>query len=666
MAPKKTGRKASVNAGVGKNTRGAIKKRAATKSFTTQSTPASDLPTTSASKSSLEGLEVTQRKPAAALQKSSSIGLEVVQKKPSTKSSALKDPIITKSSLRNKTASTASSSPTKPSESEPETLAQRKIAAFHEARGLTFEQLHVQSDEFDDGPHHSDSSEKQTPQKNAKKAVKASSKMSTGESKATKVSAKISTGETKAVKAESKTSTGESMAATTRASRKRARESDENEVSQDLPVAQAAKKFNLKFSKGSPSNNIEKDTSKVTATLPLVKRLKINPPVPVVATLPVVATPAPVSATSGKGKGKDVITKNGKVKKTPEYAVEHAFLGTPGNHGSSLERPQFASLAQPWCCANLMCSTGMTWVPRDHKDPVTGKGPMGRKVISQFFGRNKGPTKLIPNDVWHYFCRKDYQRSRYAAEHGTSTELATQVIVNLRDQLIRLKLWRPDAMFQVQLDKGASDRLNKYLALLRQHGNNEAAAAAALPAAKDPKKVKPEEAFPCALSEVFNQRFATPGNEATASYDDIENLITWSEAEINAGNSTVFVPAEFLINPIQTGETVNDVSDNFARWEVIRAAIIAGTFTSIAADFGQTTSSPAPTPTKSAKLHETSVNDPNETEVEGSDSDSTPTTPTPAPRIRANRSDPMSLLRILNDVAADIGYDARRSRSSSR
>jgi hypothetical protein len=235
-------------------------------------------------------------------------------------------------------------------------------------------------------------------------------------------------------------------------------------------------------------------------------------------------------------------------------------------------------------------------------------------------------------------------------------------MTNLRDQLIRLKLWRPDALFQVQLDKGATDRLNKYLALLRQHGNNEAAAAAALPAPKDLKKVKPEEAFPCSLSEVFNQRFATPGKEATATYDDIENLITWSENEITAGNSTVFVPAEFLINPIQPGETVNDVTDNFANWEIIRAAIIAGTLTATGAP---TILPPAPMATKASKLRETPITDPDETEDEEGDNDSEPATPTPAPRFRLDGEDPMSIMRLLNDEAEDMGYDARRSRSSS-
>lgn len=655
MAPRKTTSKVSANAGVGKNTRSAIKKRAAAQSSTTvdsQPAPAFKLKATasaSASKPVPEGLEVIERNRTTTMPKSSSTGLEVIQKKTSSKTSLLKDPTITKASLRSKAAKIPTSSPAKSSDSDPDPVAQRKLAAFHEARVLSFDQLHVQSDDFDNEANHSDSSEKQTPQKNPKKAIEASS--------ASSKKMPNPTDETKVV--------------SQRITRKRARENDDHELSQDSPVGSTAKKLTMKGPKGGPSTSVEKDSSKFNATLASAKRLKINPGAAPVSVTP---APAPVPATSGSVKamseGGPVITKNGKVKKTPEYAVEHAFIGTPSNHGSSLERPEFASLAQPWCCANLTCSTGMTWVPRDHKDPVTGKGPMGRKVISQFFGRNKGPTRLIPNNVWHYFCRKDYQRSRYAAEHGTPTELATQVIGNLRDQLIRLKLWRPDALFQVQLDKGATDRLNKYLALLRQHGNNEATAAAALPAAKDPKKVKPEEAFPCALSEVFNQRFATPGKEAIATYDDIENLITWSEAEINVGNSTVFVPAEFLINPIQPDETVNDVSNNFADWEVIRAALIAGTVAHTGAGAGatsrDTTSAPAPRASKSSK---TVVNDPDETEVEGSDvvddDDSEPLTPTPAPRLRTDPNNQMSIMHILNDVAEELGYHARRSRSAS-
>jgi hypothetical protein len=382
-------------------------------------------------------------------------------------------------------------------------------------------------------------------------------------------------------------------------------------------------------------------------------KIKISPP----AVTPAAPAPSADKPTS-KAKGAPVITKNGKVKKTPEYAVEHAFDGTPSNHGTSIECPQFGSLATPWSCANLNCSTGMTWVPRDTKDPKTGKGPMGRKVISQFFGRNKGPTKIIPNDVWHIHCRKDYQRARYAAEHGTADELARQVIDNLRDQLIRLKLWRPEALFQVQLDKGATDRLNNYFALLRQHSNDEAAALAALPAPKDPKKVKPEEAFPPALAEQFNQRFKTAGKAATASYDDIEAIIAWSEAQIDAGNTTVFVPAEFLINPIQDGETVNDVASNFADWEADHAARRAAASAAASSSISNTSTTEAQ-PQDVVQ----SIEDPEATESDPEDS-----TPTPAPRharFSTSSNDPMALLRDLNDEAARQGYHARSDRSLS-
>ena len=155
--PRKTITKVPVNAGVGKNTRSAIKERASTQHSTNigfQPAPGFPLGPASTSESSLEGLDVIQRKPPTTIPKTSS-------KESTTKSNALKDPTVTKSSLRNKTVSSATSSPAKTSDSEPETLAQRKLAAFDEARGLSFDQLHVQSAEFDDGPHHSHSPEKQ-------------------------------------------------------------------------------------------------------------------------------------------------------------------------------------------------------------------------------------------------------------------------------------------------------------------------------------------------------------------------------------------------------------------------------------------------------------------------------------------------------------------------
>lgn len=597
-------------------------------------------------------------RPQSNLPKSGPMQTHLLPKRASTAAPSI---AITKESLRKRVPSDTTSSPSAtsgPSDSEVDTSVASKVttktAAFHEARGLSFEELYVHSDH----------------QANAA-APSMSKKLPQKKSNSMKIPAKKSTGVANATSSKP-------------ASRKRMRANDDevdaesSSIKRDTSTKAEASPAAVKLATGSdndltpspikrlkihpprlPNKRSADSSDEELASVP-TKRLKIHPPRPVPSTPVDAASRDDQSGT--KVKGGPVITKNGKVKKTPEYAVEHAFEGTPSNHGHSLERPLFASLSTPWSCANLSCSTGMTWVPRDTKDPTTGKGPMGRKVISQFFGRNKGPTKLIPNDVWHFYCRKDYQRARYAAEHGTADELSKQVIDNLRDQLIRLQLWRPNALFQVQLDKGATDRLNNYFALLRQHNNDEAAALAALPAPKDPKKVKPEEAFPPALAEAFNQRFKTAGKEATADYDDIEAIIAWSEAEINAGNSNVFVPAEFLINPVQAGETVNNVSDNFADWEAVRAAITARA--------NNASSAPAPAPVATNAVPQPSdivqsIEDPDATESEPEAA-----TPTPAPRhgripIPSNPNDPMSILRILNDVAADQGYHARSDRSSS-
>jgi hypothetical protein len=69
--------------------------------------------------------------------------------------------------------------------------------------------------------------------------------------------------------------------------------------------------------------------------------------------------------------------------------------------------------------------------------------------------------------------------------------------------------------------------------------------------------------------------------------------------------------------------------------------------------------------TKSSKLSETRITDADETEAEEGDNDSEPATPTPAPRFRVGRDDQMSIMRLLNEEAEGMGYDARRSRSSS-
>lgn len=638
MAPKKPNTKepvsnSSVNAGVVKKT------RSATKGTNTIQPTA----TASMSKSKYKAL-TTNPAPVTSISRKSN----TIHKTPATTSGRSKKTKDIKTSSHQTPTRDMVSSPPVASfsdiEAGPSTLP--KLAAFHEARG-SFEDLYIQPD-YNDTFSDAAPATKKTPQKATTAAMKA-----TGDASPTKRTSQRF---------------------------KRKRESDDSPVdgaNSSSPSLAKHPTIKLKKPSSTPSSptrkrSLENDVEETITQAPTAKRLKINVGNPPPSTDPTPATAAvaattPATAIKSKAKGGPVITKNGKVKKTPEYAVEHAFEGTPSNHGTSLERPEFGSLDRPWFCANLGCCTGMTWVPRDHKDPVTGKGPMGRKVISQFFGRNKGPTKLIPNDVWHFYCRKDYQRSRYAAEHGSSDELARQVIRNLRDQLIRLKLWRPDALFQVQLDKGATDRLNAYFAALRQHNNDEAAALASLPGPKDPKKEKPEEVFPPALSETFNQRFKTAGKAATATYDDIEAIIAWSEAEITAGRSTVLVPCEFLINPTQPDETVNDISNNFAQWEVTRDEHVAD----ISPDepLADVASSEVPTAKKASKGKGKAIIKPEETEADTSDAASEPVTPTPAPRARGGiipiprSEDPMAIMHILNHEAESIGYHARTDSS---
>jgi hypothetical protein len=651
MAPKKTNL-VSASAGAGKNTQKTIGGKISKSSTIKGSTKATSrpapamhaytiMPQSNAPKSGPMQTHLLKRRAP-----SPSPPKRAPSRSPSKKS------IVTRSSLRKRLPSDNASSPSAsstPSGSEGGSPAASKVAAFHEARSLSFDELHVRAGDettITDLP-----ASKNVPQKNSNNAMNAPAKTSSGNTKSTK---SISRKPTAATEDDThvKSASAKHSASTETKSLGKKRAADSGSEASSSPT---------KRLKILPPRLPTKPSEPVSAPVKTLK-IKVNPPtVTPAVSAPSVPTPSTNKPTS-KAKGAPVITKNGKVKKTPEYAVEHAFDGTPSHHGYSIECPQFGSLTTPWSCANLECSTGMTWVPRDTKDPKTGKGPMGRKVISQFFGRNKGPTKIIPNDVWHIHCRKDYQRARYAAEHGTADELARQVIDNLRDQLIRLKLWRPEALFQVQLDKGATDRLNNYFALLRQHGSDEAAALAALPAPKDPKKVKPEEAFPPALAEVFNRRFKTVGKDATANYDDIEAIIAWSEAQIDAGNTTVFVPAEFLINPIQDGETVNDVATNFADWEADHLARRAA---AEAAAAGAASSSVPNTSITEAQTQDVvqSIEDPEATESEPEDS-----TPTPAPRhahFSTSSNDPMALLRDLNEEAARQGYHARSDRSLS-
>ena len=69
--------------------------------------------------------------------------------------------------------------------------------------------------------------------------------------------------------------------------------------------------------------------------------------------------------------------------------------------------------------------------------PVCSTGSPLRKVVSHIFGRNKLSTRQIPKNVWVYYCRKHYQRSRYRNPRG----FARQQVLLVRRQCERLEQW---------------------------------------------------------------------------------------------------------------------------------------------------------------------------------------------------------------------------------
>ncbi|CAH0016044.1 unnamed protein product [Clonostachys rhizophaga] len=87
----------------------------------------------------------------------------------------------------------------------------------------------------------------------------------------------------------------------------------------------------------------------------------------------------------------------------------------------------------------------------------TGAGP--RKAISHFFGRNKACTLLIPNNVWVFFCRKHYQRTRY---RNGGLYAKTQIKL-VREQATRIQNWS-----QKNIAKGRPTYLKDWTFALRK------------------------------------------------------------------------------------------------------------------------------------------------------------------------------------------------------
>ena len=82
-----------------------------------------------------------------------------------------------------------------------------------------------------------------------------------------------------------------------------------------------------------------------------------------------------------------------------------------------------------------------------------------RKVVSQYFGRNKRCTQLLTDDLWLVWCRKHYQQRRYNLQQEGIWHLKKLELV--RQQIERFKDIEEIAGWDIALHKTEQIRLNK-------------------------------------------------------------------------------------------------------------------------------------------------------------------------------------------------------------
>lgn len=271
--------------------------------------------------------------------------------------------------------------------------------------------------------------------------------------------------------------------------------------------------------------------------------------------------------TRAKGKGKATAAAAASSSNTNGFAtkVPKDFVGKGTNLGTSSNKPANAPLDAPWRCANRSCNSGQTWHYRDGDT----KKSNGRKVISNFFGRNKKETNYIHLEVWHHYCRKDYQRGTYRVDKIGGKIKCDHYTDNIETQLQRLQMWRPNARFKVQLNSGATTRLNKYFAALAKNNNDVTAAEAAVlvPQRTNKKKelvpLKLEDEFPPKYLDQFQSQFPAQG----VDYDYLATIIAWTRNLVNTGEIVSMPPMEFLITKEEENEAgVTDPATNYMDW----------------------------------------------------------------------------------------------------
>ncbi|KAK6440857.1 hypothetical protein LTR95_002921 [Oleoguttula sp. CCFEE 5521] len=252
--------------------------------------------------------------------------------------------------------------------------------------------------------------------------------------------------------------------------------------------------------------------------------------------------------------------------KTKNYPPKD-FKGVASGHGYCSTAPPGADFEgkKPWRCANLQCKSGMTWYNNDD---------LKRKSISNFFGRNKTATKRIDNKVWHIVCRKCYQvkYSYNTKKPETCIKVAPELTELIRQQLERIKLWRPDATFTIDLHKTAKDRKNKFASLLIQHCDKDTAHSLMPPVTISKSQQKPivEEMFPVEYSIDFDAKYLGADNK-TRSFDEVEEMLNWSLERVGASKSPCITPFEILLNELPPQKKPVSTKGNFEKWEALQA-----------------------------------------------------------------------------------------------
>ena len=271
------------------------------------------------------------------------------------------------------------------------------------------------------------------------------------------------------------------------------------------------------------------------------------------------STPTPIPTappTKGKGKNKVEATKTS----SPEFDGES---DQEGSGDSSTGRPADATLDTPWKCSNRNCNTGQTWHERKTH---------GRKVVSDYFGHNKKATNLIDQDVWHYSCRKDYQREKYKVDRRCEKQESTLPMCEwklklIKKQLVRIQLWRPEAKFKVQLNSKAKNREDVYNKEFTKTKDEDKAelAATVLPTKNKKGEDKPLDdayVFPIQKMKEFESGYAV----SECSFDHLKKVLAWNLKEAKAGRIPCVAPMEFLINKQTATEQFTDPTTNYDLW----------------------------------------------------------------------------------------------------